>query len=166
MKTYQLILVIFLLPIILSTSLHKFYVSVMEVEYVKEKKSVQMISRIFVDDLENAVRLRYDNNLTLSTKNESKEVNQYLERYLKDKIEVWINGESVEFKFIGKEYDNDIVFCYLEIPNVQNIRSFEISNTLLFDTFDEQQNIVKIKMNGKNKSFILIAQNDKGLLNF
>lgn len=166
MKTYKIILVIFLLPILLSTGLHKFYVSVTEIEYVKEKKSVQMISRIFVDDLEKAFRIRYDNNLTLSAKNESKEVNVYIERYLKDKIEVKINGKPVSFKFIGKEYDNDIVFFYLEITDIQNINSFEISNKILFDTHDEQQNIVKIKMNGENKSYILIPQNDKGLLNF
>lgn len=166
MKIYKILLVIFLLPALLSTSLHKFYVSVTEIEYVKEKKSIQIISRIFVDDLEKAFRLRYDDQLTLSTKNESKEINVYLERYLKEKIDIKVNGKPVHFKVIGKEYENDIVFCYLEIIDIQNIKSFEISNKLLFDTFDEQQNIVKVKINGENKSFILIPQNDKGLLNF
>ena len=34
------------------------------------------------------------------------------------------------------------------------------------DVFEEQQNVVRTKIKGKNKSFILIKENDKGVLNF
>lgn len=166
MKTKKILVILAMLPLFLSASLHKFYVSVTEIEYVKEKKTVQIISRIFVDDLEKALRQRYDENLTLATSKESKDVAVYLERYLKSKIEIKINGKAVNFKFIGKEYDNDIVFCYLEIVDIQEIKSFEISNQVLFDTYSEQQNMVKLKINDQNKSIMLMSQNDKGLLNF
>ncbi len=87
-----------------------------------------------------------------------------MQRYLKDKISIQINGKFVDYKFIGKEYDNDIVFCYLEIADVKDIKSFEISNKVLFESFDDQQNIVKLKIKDQNKSFILINQSDKALL--
>ena len=77
-----------------------------------------------------------------------------------------INGEEKTLNFIGKAYENDIVVCYLEIEGVKNIDTFEIENTVLFDLYAEQQNIVRTKINSKNKSFILIKENDKGLLNF
>ncbi len=166
MKVIKILFIIVVVPLLLSATLHKFYVSVTEIEYVKEKKSVQIISRVFVDDLEKAFRERYDVQITLAATKESREVQLYIERYLKDKIEIKINGKPANFKFIGKEYDNDIVFCYLEITGVETIKSFEITNQVLFDTYDEQQNIVKLKINGQNKSIILISQNDKGLLNF
>lgn len=166
MKTIKILIIIAILPLLLSATLHKFYVSVTEIEYVKEKKSVQIISRIFIDDFEKVLRQRYDEQITLATSKESKQVSLYIERYLKDKIDIKINGKPANFKFIGKEYDNDIVFCYLEITDVQEIKSFEISNQILFDTYDEQQNIVKLKINDQNKSIILISQNDKGVLNF
>ncbi len=89
-----------------------------------------------------------------------------MERYLKDKINIKINGKSAEFKFIGKEYDNDILFCYLEVADVKEVKTIEISNTLLFDSFDDQQNIVKLNINGEKKSFILMDRNDKAMLNF
>lgn len=166
MKIIKILILGVVFSLLLSVNVHKFYVSVTEVEYVKEKKSVQIISRIFIDDLENTFRKRYDEHITLATKNESKEVVIYLERYLKDKINIKINGKTVDFKFIGKEYDNDIVFCYLEVINIEQIRSFEIINKVLFDSFDDQQNIVKLKINDKNESFILIEQNDKAVLKF
>ncbi|RXJ46114.1 DUF6702 family protein [Gelidibacter gilvus] len=164
MKTIKIFVLGLVFPLLLSVNVHKFYVSVTEVVYVKEKTSVQIITRIFIDDLENALRQRYNKHLTLAPENEAKEVEDYLQRYLKDKISIQINGKFVDYKFIGKEYDNDIVFCYLEIADVKDIKSFEISNKVLFESFDDQQNIVKLKIKDQNKSFILINQSDKALL--
>jgi hypothetical protein len=141
-------------------------VSVTQIEYVKEKQAVQIISRIFIDDFEKLLRERYDSNITLAVKNESNKVNFYVEKYLAEKFQIKINGAKAQMNFIGKEYEADIVYCYLEIENVKNITSFEVTNQVLFDLFDEQKNIVRTNINDKNKSFILIKQNDKGLLNF
>ena len=166
MKILKILVLAIVIPVLLSATVHKFYVSVTEVEYVKEKKSVQIISRIFIDDLENALRKRYDQHLKFASKNESKDVQKYLERYLNEKISININGKTAVFKFIGKEYDNDIIFCYLEVNDIQDIKSFQISNKVLFDSFEDQQNIVKLKMNNENKSFILIEQDNRAQLNF
>ncbi|MBO3099522.1 DUF6702 family protein [Gelidibacter pelagius] len=166
MKTIKIFVLGLIFPLLLSVNVHKFYVSVTEVAYVNDKKSVQIITRIFIDDLENTLRERYDKHLTFAPENEAKEVETYLQRYLKDKISIQINGKFVDYKFIGKEYDNDIVFCYLEIAEVREINSFQISNKVLFESFDDQQNIVKLKINDQNKSFILINQSDKALLKF
>lgn len=166
MKIIRILVLAIIFPVLLSVSVHKFYVSVTEVEFVKDKNSVQIISRIFIDDLENALRKRYDQHLTFSTTNESKEVQEYLSRYLNEKISIKINGKKADFKFLGREYDNDIVFCYLEINDINGIKSFQISNKVLFDTFDDQQNIVKLKMNNENRSFILIDQDNIAQLKF
>lgn len=145
---------------------HEYYVSITKIEYVKEKKSVQIISRIFIDDFERLIRERYDPDVTLAADDELAKVDFYIEKYLDEKITIKINGKAVDAVFIGKEYESDIVYCYLEIENVESIQSFEISNQVLFDLYSEQQNIIRLKINDKNKSFILIKENDKGLLNF
>ncbi|TYB79924.1 peptidase E [Bizionia myxarmorum] len=135
-------------------------------EYVKEKETVQIISRIFIDDFERLIRTRYDETITLSKENESDKVNYYISKYLNEKIGVQINGKPVKLVFIGKEYENDLVYCYLEIKNVTSIKSFEIINQVLFDVFSDQKNIVRTDINGQNKSFMLVKRNDKGMLNF
>lgn len=154
------------IPLVAFNTAHEYYVSITMIEYVEEKQSVQIISRIFIDDLERLIRERYDSEVTLATEDEPTKVNYYIEKYLDEKITVKINNKDVDAVFIGKEYESDIVYCYLEIENVSSIQSFEISNQVLFDLYSEQQNIVRTKINGKNKSFILIKENDKGLLNF
>ncbi|MHA7941868.1 DUF6702 family protein [Formosa sp. 3Alg 14/1] len=164
MKPLNYYFLIFLVPLLAFTTIHKYYVSITEVQYVKEKQSVQIITRIFIDDLENLMRKRYEDSISLGGKNESDKVDYYLEKYLKSKIQIQINGKETVLKFIGKEYDNDIAICYIEIPKVASISEFEISNTVLNDLFEEQQNVVRLEISGKKKSFILTGSNDKGLL--
>ena len=89
-----------------------------------------------------------------------------MNRYLTDKLKVAINGISVNYEFIGKEYKDDITYCYLEIKNISTIKSIEVINRVLFDVLAEQQNIVRLKLNNKNKSFLLIPDNDTCVLNF
>ena len=166
MHRFKLLLLIIILPLISFTALHKYYVSVTEIEYINEQKSVQIISRIFIDDFESLLRNRYDERLTLAIENEDDLVNYYTEKYLKEKLKITINGQPLEFNFIGKEYEEDIMLNYLEIVNVDNISSIEVTNRILFKLFPAQKNIVRFKINSKNKSILLIKENDKGLLNF
>ena len=157
---------VLIIPLFAFTSMHKFYLSVTEVEYVEDKESVQIITRIFIDDFEKLIHERYDESVTLAGKDESKKVEMYMERYLKEKIEVKIDNESVVSNFLGKEYEEDIVYCYLEIENVKSINTFQITNEVLFDMFDDQQNIVKLKMNNQYKSYLLKPSERKAMLKF
>ncbi|WP_104735607.1 DUF6702 family protein [Hanstruepera ponticola] len=166
MNFLKKLFIVLVIPLFAFTAVHKYYVSVTQIEYVKEKASVQIISRIFIDDFEKLLRERYNPDITLSKDGESAEVDFYVEKYLGEKIKIKINGKDTDVVFIGKEYEADIMYCYLEIENVKSISSFEITNQVLFDLYGEQQNIVRTEINNKNKSFILIRENDKGLLNF
>ena len=56
--------------------------------------------------------------------------------------------------------------CYLEISDVTQIDSFEISNKVLFDLTEDQKNIIKTKIDGKQSSFILDVNSYKKVLNF
>ncbi|MDO7171882.1 DUF6702 family protein [Mariniflexile sp. AS56] len=160
------LLILCVLPLLAFTAIHKYYISVTQIDYLQEKQSVQITSRIFIDDFEKLLRERYDDNITLAGKKELSSVDMYVERYLKEKIKIKINNKEVNLNFIGKEYDVDLVKCYLEIEGVKKIESFEISNQVLFDLFGEQQNIIKTKINSQQKSVILIPENNSTVLKF
>ncbi|MEO1030891.1 MAG: DUF6702 family protein [Bacteroidota bacterium] len=149
-----------------SSEKHEYYVSVTEIGYSEKNKSVQIISQIFIDDLEELLRERYDETITLDPDSDSMTIDGYLRRYLSDKLNISINGKQVQFNFLGKEYKDDITYCYLEIDSIPSVESIELTNRILFDVFTEQQNIVRFKMKNKNKSFLLIRGNDECMLNF
>lgn len=167
MKALHLILALLILPFFTSSNeKHEYYVSVTEVKYAKEEQSLQIVSQIFINDFEKLLRERYDESITLEPDSDSKLVENYMQRYIADKLIIKINGNAVNFKFIGKEYKDDIAYCYLEIENVTAVQSLEVTNRILFDILPEQQNIVRLKLLNKNRSFLLLPDNDKCVLNF
>ncbi len=165
LKKYFLIL---LLPLLGFVAVHKFYVSVTNIGYSEKDRALQITSRIFIDDLEDLLLERYEIHGRLATELELESADMYIQKYLKQKIAFEINGEERSFDFLAKKYDNDVVICYLEVPDVdlEDTKSIEIRNELLTDVYDEQQNVVHFKINGKKKSFVLIKENNKGMLNF
>ncbi|TXE07160.1 peptidase E [Seonamhaeicola algicola] len=166
MKYTKLVLFFLILPLLAFTSLHKYYISVTQIEFVPEQQSVQIISRLFLDDFENVLKQRYDEKITLDEAFEIPNTNSFINKYLADKLQITINGKPATFQFIGKKYDLDVMKCYLEIKNVKTIESIQVSNKILFDMFPDQQNIIKTKINSKQKSFIQTVQNANALLNF
>ncbi len=167
MKSLKKCLLLFLLPLLGFVAVHKFYVSVTNVNYSTKDRALQITSRIFIDDLEDLLLERYEIHGRLATELELESTEAYIEKYLRQKIAFQINGEARNFDFLAKKYDNDVVICYLEVPDVdlEATQSIEIHNQLLTDLYDEQQNVVHFKINGKKKSFVLIKENYKGMLN-
>ena len=165
MNFFKVTLLAIVFPFFLS-GVHKYYVSVTQIEYVKEKKSVQIITRMDVDDLERTLQERFDKSINLTAIKEKSSVDDYIKKYLKQKFEIKINTKEVNFKFIGKDYENDQVACYLEIENVTSINTIEISNTVLFDLFPKQKNIVKSKINSKVNNLIFTKEDINQYLNF
>ena len=78
---------------------------------VKEEKSLQIISQIFIDDFEKLLRERYDESIVLAEKDEPEIIETYMKKYLNIKLDFKVNTRDVKFNFIGKEYKEDIVYC-------------------------------------------------------
>ncbi|WP_282057001.1 DUF6702 family protein [Maribacter luteus] len=167
MKVLKKSLVLLLLPLLAFTAAHKYYVSVTNINYSEKDQAFQITTRIFIDDFEALLKERYGLEAKLATDKESKMADAYIGKYLKAKFLIHINGEQKQYRFLGKKYDNDIMVCYLEIPDIpgNDITSITVQNEVLTDLYDEQQNLVHVKVKGKKKSFVLIKENNKGMLN-
>jgi hypothetical protein len=164
MKTFKLSALAIVGFFVLSSfvSIHKYYVSVTDIEYVNKTKSLQIISRLFIDDFEKVLEERYEKKIYL----ENEESDIYLQKYFSKKLLIKINNKFFPARLIGKEVEDDMIHCYLEIENINSIKTIEITNKLFFDLFDSQQNISHINVKGEKKSFLFIKDNATGLLKF
>lgn len=160
------LILLMLAPVFLAATAHKFYVSTTHVEYVPEKQSVQLITKLFIDDIEDVLQERYDKKLSLATKKERPQDETYLKEYVQKKLVVYLDGKEVALTYIGREYDIDMVKVYLEAKPVSPFKTIEIDNQLLFDLTDEQQNITHVKYGDQRKSIVSNVDNPKGMLNF
>lgn len=163
MKFYKYLSLLFLVPLFAFT-LHKYYISLCEIEYVEEQQSVQIILGLFIDDIEFTLNKDHNTKLNLGTKNEVTNIDTLYEEYLNNHFKIIINKELKSYQFIGKEYDDDIVRFYLEIPDIKQLNSIEIFNTNLIRDFEEQQNIIKIRVENLHKTFYLDKKNANCLL--
>ena len=167
-STWRNILFILLVaPVSVSFGIHEFYVSVTHIQYAAEERALQITTRIFIDDLEALLEERYDFKAGLSTDTESHRTETYIERYFRAKFSIAVDGKETVFNYLGKRYENDVVICYMEIPEtkLKKGNTVEVSNEILTDLFEEQQNVVHLKVENKKKSFVLTKSDAKGLLN-
>ena len=166
MKFLRISLLLIVLSTTLSFTAHKFYVSITKIEYAEDKAALQIITKLFIDDIEDVLQARYDKSLIMGGKSEPEAVRTYLEQYVMQKLEIEVNGTPVKLQYLGHEYDNDVVKTFIEVKGVTELNSISVQNKMLFELFEEQQNIVHIKRYKKRKSLVLDADNPKGLLNF
>jgi len=142
MKIYKTLLLLFIIPFF-AFSAHKYYLSLTQIKFKEESKSVQIIINVFMDDIELALNKDYNIDLQLTTKNELPKNDVYFEKYLKEKIQFKLDEVSKEFKYIGKEYDGELVYFYLEIENISQLNKIQVVNKILIKHFPEQQNLIK-----------------------
>ena len=166
MKIRNIFFLFLAIPLFAFTTVHKFYVSVTNIEHSKTDKALQITTRIFIDDFQRVLNERYDLKEELTAEKNLQIVEGMMQKYLTKKIKIWVNGEQKTFNFLGKKYEEDVTVCYFEIEGVDQVKSLEIENAILYEIEEDQQNLVHVKINNTRKSLLLIKENDKGLLNF
>ena len=119
--------------------------------------------RCFVDDIENSLNKSNKILLELGNDRELKDANQYLKGYLLSNFKVEVNHQNKEIIYLGKEIEKNIIYFYLEIDSVSNISSIRVENKVLFESFNDQQNVVRLQLNDKKKTFVLKRNDFVGL---
>lgn len=165
-KIFQIFVLLILTVGLTSAAAHKFYVGVFQMDYVPAKKQVQLTSRLFVDDVEKTLNKKYGKRFYFSSKQELPEAEEYLKKYLAEKMEVSINGKVHPVKFLARETEDDVLICYFTIPAMSDVKSIKVSNSILMESFSEQQNIIHAKINGNRKSLLLTNDKKEGTLEF
>lgn len=137
-----------------SFNVHKFYVSIYQVDFVPEKKRVEITARIFLDDLNLALEKEFKTKIQLGEKTESSQDVQFLQKYLMKHLKISIDEKEKNIQFLSKEIENNVVIIYLKIVDVKKINSFKIYNNALLELYSDQQNIIQTKFYNKKRNYI------------
>jgi hypothetical protein len=156
----------FFLVSLSSFSMHKFYMGIYQINFAPEKKMLQITSRIFVDDCNNALAKKYNKKVFLGTDKESVEDVNSLKKYLAENFTIKVNGQTKTMNFLSKEMDGDVLVCYLNCKDISKITSLEIHNSVLIDWQSEQQNITHVTILGNKKSVLFTDTSTKQVLKY
>lgn len=165
-KSIRYICLFAIAAVAMSIGMHKYYVSVFNLNYVPAKKEIQLTTRIFIDDLEAALVKKYKKKFYTGTSTEVQGTDEYIKNYIADKLHIKVNGKEKSLKFLGKETEDDILICYFTLPAEKAIKTVAVNNTNLTELFDDQQNIIHVSVNGNKKSLLLTNDKTEGLLEF
>lgn len=148
-----LLTLITLITIVTSLLAHDFYVSVTEVDF--KNNSLQITMKVFINDLEEALKLQGKPKLNLGEPNENELSKEYIKQYLLPRFYLKVNDKLKPYKYVGQEVEDDAVWIYLEFSGIENIKSLEIMNSIITEKYDSQTNLIHTNINGVNKSLIL-----------
>jgi len=150
---------------------HPIHLGLTEVQYNAREKSLQVVHKFFVDDLEadiqreqkergNAISLRLD------TDKESAQANNYLADYLNTHFQFKVNGKQIRGNFIGKEYEGGAVWLYLEYPNTPRPKQLYVVGNALMAYHEDQNNIINLDINGKKGSLRFYKGHDREQISY
>ena len=142
-----------ILLVTLHSLIHPFHVSVSDIKYKEDQKAIQVSTRIFLDDLEIALR-RYSGNakLNITEEDEWDMINDHLRGYVMENLKLSDEKGVMSGTYIGAEIEDDVMWVYIEIEKVRKLKTIKVWNSLLFEVFGDQENLVHFRAFDKVKS--------------
>ena len=155
---------IFLFIGLTSLTVHRFYVGIYQVDFVPQKKRLEITTRIFADDLNDALTKSFKKQTNIGAQNETPEDVTLMRKYLASHFKIYLNDQQKNMNYHSHEIENNVVICYLTIKEVTKISKIEVENSILTEVHDEQQNIIQFNNNGKKQNLLLTSSTTKGML--
>jgi hypothetical protein len=151
---------------VIALSDHPFYVSVTDIHYKKEEKSLQVSQKLFWDDFEVALGGNYQQKVDFIKGIPQDRLEIMAAEYLLSHNKITVNGKLVKLEFVGYEIEEDAVWFYMQVKNIPTPNRVIIYNTILTDYFDDQKNITNFYLDEKPKSIITNKKKTSGELRF
>lgn len=132
---------------------HPLYISVTEINYNAEDKNLEISCKIFTDDFENALSTLHHSKIDLTNPKDKAVADKQVYDYIKTNLQLKLDGKPVNLEFVGYEKENDAVWSYLQVSNTGKApKTIEIFNSLLYDAYDKQINLMHVSVGGSRKS--------------
>lgn len=142
-----------MIALILAVWLHPFHVSVTDIVFDERSGAIQISSRIFTDDLENALR-QMSGNPSFDILEDPKVSDRLIGQYFAKMLKLTLDDKVQEVIYLGSEVEGDAHWCYLEISGIKPPAKVVLEFDLLHELFDDQRNMVHFR-GQKTRTFIL-----------
>ena len=161
-RTFQVLIGCVLLSLSASNAasfhLHRYHTSLTRMDYNAKEKIIETSIQLFTHDLVPLLEQRTKKKIDLEkTSNIEKLILDYLSENFIIKDD---KGETKKIKWVGKEINVDTAWIYLEISSDKSPEGFNLQNTLFFESFPEQTNLVIARFDEK-KADLLFKVGDK-----
>lgn len=146
--------------------LHPLHISVTEITLDEKEKELEIMIRIFTDDLELAIRnAKKDTDLNLLNPSNTT-TDKLVWEYLQPRFKLIADGKIQTVKYLGHETDEDVLIFYIQVQPVKKFTTIEITNSIITEFYDDQANLINMTVKDETKSLKLMRDNPSGKLSF
>jgi hypothetical protein len=137
---------------------HPFFASVTEI-YCKDE-GIQVLHKVFTDDLETCIQAEYGQKLYLFEKNQHPEAEKFLKDYFQKNFFIIVGNEAISTNYVGFERDDDAVWVYFEKKDfLLSGKKLNVENRIFIRQIPEQLNILYFFDKNDKKSYKTDSKN-------
>lgn len=137
---------------------HRYHTSLTRMDYKAETKNIEITIQLFIHDLENVLERFSKKRIDVG---KTPEIDNIIEKYLDENFVLKNKkDEKLKIKWVGKELNVDTAFVYLETSSIESLDGFQLQNTIFFESFPEQTNLLTARYENK-KVDLLYKAGDK-----
>jgi hypothetical protein len=158
---------LFITLLLAALPLHPLHISVTEIEFDEKDKALEIMTRVFIDDLETTLRAKNNQpELDILNLKGGLTVDQLVQDYLAGHFSITLDGKPQKIKYLGHERDGDAFILYSEVSNVKKWKTIRILDDSMTEVFDDQSNLINVTVRGKIKSLRLTKDTPVNSLTF
>ncbi len=132
--------------------IHPFYISMTDIVYKPNTKTLQVSVRIFTDDFEKTLRKNCNCKVDLSLSDNKAAMNTLVQQYILQHLNIQVNGKTATLTYKGYAKEEESTWSYFEATSISTPKKISITNSLLYDYKEEQINMLHITANGKEQT--------------
>ena len=124
---------------------HPMHGSVTEIEFDEKDKALEIMMRVFIDDLELSIKNKLNQpGLDLMEPKNGKTLDEMTSDYLKANFKISLDGKPQQTVYLGHEREDDALIFYIEVSKVKKFKTIQVQNTIITETHDDQNNLVNV----------------------
>jgi hypothetical protein len=121
--------------------------------YNQTDQSWEISIRLFQDDLEQTISSNLGKKFRMVPGDAASE--KALDAYLRKHFRFHAGKQiTTPYRWLGTEQQQDAIWVYLEIPTKSDLVGSYLENSIFFDEFDDQTNLVSWSFQSQKKSYL------------
>lgn len=131
---------------------HPLYITVTDIDHNARDKTLEISCKMFTNDFEAALEKTTHTKVDLSDPKNKTNTDKLIADYITKHLIIKVDGHPVTLQFVGSEKESDGTWSYFQVNNVPTVKKLEVNNTLLYESFSQEINIMHASSGGVKKS--------------
>jgi hypothetical protein len=135
------------------SAFHPVYISVTEINHNAAEKTLEISCKIFTNDFEQTLTKAFNAKVDLFNPRDKAVLDKQITDYMRKHLILKTDGKPVTLELVGYEREDDALWSYFQVNNITTApKKLDVSNSLLYDMFNQQINLMHVTVGGQRKS--------------